>query len=257
MKKRILEVTFAGGILFPFVFLAMLSLGRRWVFPGLFPEEWTTAHWAALLGQQSELAVSLLQSLALSLGVATMATILSFWTSRAIAYHRHRGRWLLPAYLPYVFAPVILAACLQFYFIKLGLSGRLAGVLLAQLLITYPFGVIFFTSFWDERMRAIEQLTATLGGTPRQTVRRVVLPLARGALLTCFFQTFLISWFEYGLTTLIGVGKVQTLTVRVFLYVSEANTAYAALAACLLFLPPLVILWFNKRFVFVHQHPEE
>jgi putative spermidine/putrescine transport system permease protein len=49
---------------------------------------------------------------------------------------------------------------------------------------------------------------------------------------------------------LIGVGKVQTLTVRVFEYVNEANSYLAALSGVLLFVPPLLLLYVNKRFVF-------
>ncbi len=69
-------------------------------------------------------------------------------------------------------------------------------------------------------------------------------------LLICFFQTFLISWFQYGLTLLIGAGKVQTLPIKVYDYVNEANIFYAAMASCLLILPPAALLWVNKRFVF-------
>ena len=97
----------------------------------------------------------------------------------------------------------------------------------------------------------MEQLVATLGGNTWQTYTRVLLPMAKGALLVCFFQTFLISWFEYGLTRLIGVGKVQTLTLKVFQYVNEANIFYAALASILLAMPPILLLWINKKFVFV------
>lgn len=66
----------------------------------------------------------------------------------------------------------------------------------------------------------------------------------------CFFQAFLISWFEYGLTTLIGIGKVQTLTVKVFQYIGEANIFHAALASLLLALPPAGLLWVNKQVLF-------
>ncbi len=250
MLKHIVQIAFAALLLFPLFFMAALSLGEQWGFPEVLPKQWTLRHWRALAGRQSDLAGSVGLSLVISLSIATIATGLSFLTSKVIAYHRQRRQWLLLAYFPYVFAPVILAACLQHYFIVLGLSGKWYGVLLAQLLITYPFGVIFFTSFWNERMLAMEQLAATLGSTPRQTLVKVLLPVAKGALLVCFFQTFLISWFEYGLTMLIGVGKVQTLTVKVFLYVNEANIYYAAMASCLLFAPPVLLLWLNKRYIF-------
>jgi putative spermidine/putrescine transport system permease protein len=78
----------------------------------------------------------------------------------------------------------------------------------------------------------------------------VVLPVALPQLLVCFFQTFLISWFEYGLTTIIGVGKVQTLTLKVYQYIGEANIFYAALSSCIIVFPPAIFLWINKRFVF-------
>lgn len=249
-RLRFSNLVIILAILFPFAFLLMLSAGRRWPYPSLLPEEWTLNNWLSITGVQGGLGESLFLSLALSISIATVATLGSFWVSKQVAYHRWRRHWLLMAYLPYVFAPVILAACLQYFFIRTGLSGRIGGVALAQLFITFPYGLIFFTGFWTERMLSLEQLIATLGGNTWQAYTRVLLPVARGALLTCFFQLFLISWFEYGLTTLIGVGKVQTLTLKVFQYVNEANIFFAALASCLLAAPPIVLLWVNKRYVF-------
>ncbi|MBI1228067.1 MAG: ABC transporter permease subunit [Bacteroidetes bacterium] len=248
--KALAKYLLAAAVLFPFAFLLALSLGQNWRFPAVLPTTWTLENWHFLLASQSDLAQSLLRSLSISVGIATVATGLSFFTARHIAYHRWRERLLMVAYFPYVFAPVILAATLQFYFLRLGLAGKVGGVMLAQLFIAYPFGVILFTGFWNDRMRAMEQLSATLGGNGWQTFRRVLLPAAKGALLVCFFQTFLISWFEYGLTTLIGVGKVQTLTVKVFQYIGEANIFYAALAGVLLVLPLVGLLWVNKQMLF-------
>lgn len=248
--RTFLKYGFAAAVLFPFAFLLALSFGQNWRFPALLPSVWTPDNWQMLLASQSDLGQSLARSLGVSVSIAFTATGLSFFTAKHIAYHRLRERLLTVAYFPYVFAPVVLAATLQFYFIRLGLAGKTGGVMLAQLFLVYPFGVIFFTGFWNERMRAMEQLSATLGGNGWQTFRRVLLPGAKGALLVCFFQTFLISWFEYGLTTLLGVGKVQTLTVKVFQYIGEANIFYAALASVLLVLPPVVLLWVNKQVLF-------
>lgn len=236
----------AGAIwLLPFLLLLILSVGRQWVFPAALPQEWTLAYWAAAFDPGGSLNQSLWASLLMSLSIAAVATGLGFATSRQLA-----KRWLFLAYLPYAMAPVILAACLQHYFLVMGLSGKWGGVWMAQLCLAYPFAVIFFSAFWNRRMHEMEQLAQTLGAAPGQTFRKVLLPMSRGALLVCYFQTFLISWFEYGMTSLIGVGKVQTLTVKVFQYVQEANIFLAALAACLLFLPPAILLWINKRYLY-------
>jgi len=77
----------------------------------------------------------------------------------------------------------------------------------------------------------------------------VILLLSRGPFLVCFFQTFLISWFQYGLTVLVGSGQVETLPLRVYAYVNEANLGYAAVASGLLVLPPLILLWLNRQIV--------
>lgn len=250
MANRLIKYFFIGLLLFPFAFLLLLSLGRGWAYPDVLPQHWTVENWRFIWGIQAGLGRSALLSLSISLGIAGPVTLASFVVSKFIAYDRHQRRWLVLAYLPYVFAPVILAACLQGFFLRAELSGKVWGVMVAQLFITFPYGVIFFSGFWNEHMLAMEQLVATLGGTVRQAYARVLIPIARGALMTCFFQVFLISWFEYGLTTLIGVGKVQTLTLKVFQYVTEANIFYAALASCLLVMPPVVLLWLNKKYVF-------
>jgi putative spermidine/putrescine transport system permease protein len=247
--SRAAKIILIGLILFPFAFLLMLSLGRQWPYPALFPQQWSLENWAMILQGSEGLGNSAGISVLLSLCVAALSTTSSFWVSRHIAYHPKREAWLSMAYLPYVFAPVILAACLQFFFIVSGLYGTFGGVLVAQLFITFPYGVIFFSSFWNEQLLNMEQLVKTLGGNTRQAYAKVLIPVARGALMTCFFQLFLISWFEYGLTNLIGVGKVPTLTIRVFQYVNEANLFLAALASCLLILPPVLLLWVNRSVV--------
>jgi putative spermidine/putrescine transport system permease protein len=240
----------AGGVLLPFGVLAVLSLGRAWPYPAVLPEVSGAGAWALLFSAEGGLAADFGLSVGLALVVATLATALGFVTSRAVAYHPRRDRLLGLAYGPFVFSPVVYAACLHTYFIRLGLSGGVAGVGLGQLLVAYPFAVIFFTGFWNDNIRSLENVVLTLGGSPGQAYRRVLLPLARNLLGVCFFQTFLISWFEYGLTAFIGVGRVQTLTVKVYGYISEANPFLAALSSCLLVFPPLVLLWVNKRILY-------
>jgi len=145
---------------------------------------------------------------------------------------------------------VVFAVCLSYFFLKLGIFGSATGVIIAQYMISFPYALIFFSSFWGQRTKSYEELVATLGGNRWQAYLKVLLPLAKGMLLICFFQTFLISWFEYGLTSIIGVGKVQTLTVKVFLFIKEANFYYGALSCCLLIFPPVLLLYINKRYVF-------
>ena len=248
--KRILAILLVALFLFPFLFLVMLSFASNWRFPQILPSAIVPANWLTLFSVHSALFQGFALSLVISLAVASTVTALGFVTSRAVATHRWGARLLFFSYLPYIFAPVVYAACIYFFFVKSGMAGSAGGVILGQFLIAYPFSVIFFSGYWSGRLKDMEQLAATLGANPAQAFWRVILPVSKSMLMVCFFQTFLISWFEYGLTTIIGVGRVQTLTVKVYQYINEANPYLAAVASSLLIGPPAILLWFNKTYIF-------
>lgn len=236
--------------LLPVMILFLLSFSKNWMFPHILPKRFTTTNWAGLLLQGSNITGGFLTSLFIAVPVAVSATIAGFTTSRFISYHKKKKIFLLLAYLPFALSPVIFAACLRFYFIKINLAGNIAGVITAQLFIAFPYSVIFFTSFWNERVEQFRHLVNTLGGTDVYAFQKIIWPLAKPLCIVCFFQCFLISWFEYGLTNVIGFGKVQTLTISVFQFISEANIFQAALSCCILIIPPVILLWVNKKFIF-------
>ncbi len=253
MPKKILQYLFMLSIGFPLVFLLVLSLGKRWSFPFILPEEISFANWDFFQQGDGRLLQTFLLSTAISLVVASVVTALAFVVSKEIAYSKYRNTFLFLAYVPYLLSPVIMAVIFQYYFILTNLTGTFLGVVLAQFLIAFPFGILIYNNFWNKQIRELEALSYTLGSNRRQTFRKVLLPLSKNAIVLCFFQVFLISWFEYGLTNLIGTGKIRTLTVSVFNFINEANIFYAALACCLLVVPPMILLYINKRFIFVNR----
>ncbi|MEO0897545.1 MAG: ABC transporter permease subunit [Bacteroidota bacterium] len=251
MKKgpRFFIAIIGLGIAFPFLTLLLFSFMKGWFFPSISPTTWTLDYWIQLFQVEGELLQTSLTSILISIFVAFVSTLLGFFLGKWMATHPWRKWWLLLAYFPFVLSPVILAAGIQFFFIKFGLSGNFLGVLIAQLLIALPYAIIIYNGFWSPSMLDREKLARTLGGTAWQAFWRVSIPLSSGVILVVFFQTFLISWFEYGLTRLIGLGKVKTLTIQVFQFVTETNIFLAALSGVLLVVPPLILLWVNKRFV--------
>lgn len=234
-------------LLFPLGVLIYVSVVRQWTYPQFFDSQFTFEHWGNTLGGQNQLVGSFFLSAGIALLIAFSCTFFGFVLSRYLMYSRLGHRLLALAYFPYLIAPVILGAMLQFYFIRTGLSGKLAGVLLAQFLFVFPYAVLFFSGFWNDRTRNLEGQAATLGASNWQILRKVLVPAGREWLVICFFQCFLISWFEYGITSLIGIGKVPTLTIQTMQYVGEANPYVAAVAACLMVLPLVALLAVNRK----------
>jgi putative spermidine/putrescine transport system permease protein len=249
MKKAIVLALFIVFLL-PFAYFLVASLATNYRFPLLLPESWTSEYWQQLFQKNNTVGNSILTSFLIATTTATLATSIGFGVSKTLAYHEKKRVFEVLSYLPYAFSPVIFAYCLNFFFHKSNLTGEVAGVILAQFLLTFPFAIILFLQHWNAELRAAEQLTYTLGGTVWQAFRRVLLPMSKPILMLCFFQTFLISWFEYGLTSVIGLGKVPTLTIKVYQFIGESNVYFAALASCLLAFPPLILWWVNRKLVF-------
>ncbi len=249
IRKNITLVLIAIGCILPVAILLALSFAQHWVYPHLLPNTFTSEAWSYIFKKGNNITSSIFTSLMIALAVAGLSTTAGFFTSRLIAYHKKKNILLFLAYMPFILSPVIFAVCLKYFFIKLNLSGTVAGVILAQLIIAFPYATIVLTSFWNLRIQQYQMLVHTLGGSDQYAFAKVVYPLAVPMLLVCFFQCFLISWFEYGLTLIIGFGRVQTLTLRVFQFLTEANIFYAALSCCLLIIPPTILLWINKKFI--------
>ena len=246
MKK----LTYAIVTLFlvlPLLAVLYLSVVTQWSFPALWDAEFTLRGWSHVFRSGDGLGNSLLLSLFISSLIASLATVFGFMASKELMFTPRFTRLLSLAYYPYLIAPVVLGSMLQYYFIRLGLSGSLGGVLLAQGLFIVPYSVLLLSTFWNERIRQTAFQASTLGASTRQLFVTILIPMARPWLILCYAQCFLISWFEYGITQVIGVGKVPTLTIRTMQFVREADPHQAARAAGLMVLPVILLLIVNQR----------
>ncbi len=247
LRYRILIWLLASVLVFPVLVLLWLSLVQKWAYPQLWDSFFTIQNWQQAITGGRGIGESLLFSLLFSAIIAVGSTFLGVFCSQIIQYHPKRSTLLSLAYYPYFIAPVVLGSMLQYYFLRWGLVGSWLGVAVAQLLFVFPYAVIFFSGFWSLRVKDLQSQALTLGATPTQAFRRIVLPMAKPWIVVCLFQCFLISWFEYGITQLIGVGQVPTLTIRVIQLVKEANPYLAAVASLLMALPPLLLLAINRQ----------
>jgi ABC-type spermidine/putrescine transport system permease subunit II len=240
----------AFAALLPLVLLAWFSLTSGWLFPQILPGNFDFGRWGEVMTGYGGLLASALVSAAIAFPVAALSTVFGFVTARTVAYSPHREQFMFMAYLPFAMSPVILSLCLLYLFLAMDLVGTITGVILAQMMSTFAFAVIFFASYWTRRARNLEQLVLSLGGTIFEAFSRVLIPASIGPLTFCFFQTFMLSWFQYGLPLVIGAGKVQTLPVKVFSFLGEASPHYASMAAVMLIVPPLLLLWINRKYLF-------
>lgn len=246
LSKSGLLVIISTLVLLPIAILLYISFTKSWFYPNLLPESWSGEAWKSV-GLSAGLLKILVKSLLLSLTVSLVSTSFAFLISKQISAYKKADKLFSLAYLPYAFSPVIYAFCIQFVFIQAGLKGSYSGVFLAQLLITLPFAVLLFAKHWTLQLKNIESLSFSLGASKSQTWFKVILPISRQIIVLSLLQTFLISWFDYGMSWVIGSGVVETLSLRLFQYISESNVAFSAMASLTLIVPPMIILLFQHK----------
>ena len=247
MRKYIFPVFIAFMLILPFLYLPVLSAAGAWKYPSLVPESWSAAHWDRLLASRDGILPVVTLSVILSGSVALLVTVTGFIFGRLLAGCSGKRQIQAAGYLAYAFSPVIYAYCLQFFFLKAGISGTIAGVIIVQFLLFFPFSVIYFISHWGRNMVSLEELCFTLGSSRRTAWRMALIPVSVPALRTAFLQIFVFSWFDFGLTQVIGQGRVSTLSLTVWQYLAEADPYIAAAGSCLLLLPPAILMLLNEK----------
>ncbi|MDH5609582.1 MAG: ABC transporter permease [Cyclobacteriaceae bacterium] len=226
----------------PLWMLPFFWMAADWPFPNLFPTTYTVRSLAGIPG----LGQSIGLSLAISLSGALISTLTGFILSKEVAYHRHHHHFLLIGYLPLLLSPVLYAMSLFYFFIMFGLDATVVGIMLGQQLILLPYAFILCMGHWTDTFANYLQLTENYGANRIQKVRYLLFPMSKKLLFLCLFQTFLISWFDFAITSYIGVGQVKTLTVLVYQYLLEADYYFAAGISALIIYPPVLLLIFNR-----------
>ncbi|MFT4737008.1 MAG: putative spermidine/putrescine transport system permease protein [Paraglaciecola sp.] len=247
MRKGYRYIAWVAAIT-PVIALLYLTVVAQWTYPQLLLPNFTLSHWGALF-TSGQLMSSLLLSFGIASFLAVIGTGFGFWvTWQLLHLSDHRGMISL-AFYPYLIAPVVLGAMLNYYFLRWGLTGTIGGVMIAQSLTILPFSALLMSTFWSARIQSLSFQASTLGASPKQVLQNVLLPMAKPWLTLSLVQCFLISWFEFGITRLVGVGKVETLTVSSMLFIKEANPHQAAVAATLMIIPLLLLFLFNYRLI--------
>ena len=235
--RRVLSAVMA---LFPFALLAGLTVTWTDGWPSL-------AHWTVLGTSGIPVLEGLGTSAGIALVVAAISTVLGTGTARAM----HGSRWrsvLLPlAWLPWAVSPVIAGILFMVVYLRAGIDGTVLSVMLAHLVFSGAYAVVLMDGFWRRDVSRLEEIGRTLGASGHGLFMRVLWPALRRPVMLVFAQTFLISWFQYGVTLLVGAGRVQTLPVLVFGFVGEANVYLAAMASLLLVIPPMFLLWITRN----------
>ena len=235
MARRLPAGIVTAAIVLPLSVLLVQAFADSWQGPALLPQRWGLRGFEVALGEGPGAALAT----SLAVGVATTVAALAIaWPAARVLGERrlrHPGAVFLLLALPLLVPPYAVGTGLTEWFLRLGLTGTLAGLVFAHLTLVLPYTVLLLLSGFGSDLRGLEEMGRAAGLSGVQRLRWVTLPVVRPTVAATALLAFLVSWSQYGTSLAVAPAR-PTLPVVLLPFVGADPQAAAALS--LLFLAP-------------------
>ncbi|HAZ09176.1 MAG TPA: ABC transporter [Elusimicrobia bacterium] len=218
-----------------------------------FPERVTAGHFTTVLGATDSagrwlFGRNLLASLAVSTATTIVGLLLAVTAAYALSRFRFPGRrsGLQALLMSQMFPATLMLIPIYSILQKLRLLNSLGGLVLVYSTTSLPFCVWMLKGYFDTIPRDLEEAALMDGATAWQAFMRVVLPLARPALVVTALFSFMTAWNEFILAaTLLNDASLFTLPVALQRLVGEYKVEWGQFAAgALVVSAPVMALFF-------------
>ena len=231
IMTAILLAMIYGFVLLPLIVVVACSLTAGELMQ--FPPQGLSLRWFVRFFHDE----GFVQALTLSIRVAVVTTIaVTILASMAALGRRalsaHARRWLQIALtMPLLLPELLTAIGLLFFLYPIGLGKTLLGLQIAHIVVTLPFAFLAVTAALDQVDPALEEASASLGGSAWQTFWWVVQPLIRAGMTTGALLSFVTSFDMFTVSFLLKPVGGNTLPLALFDYLSYDFDPTAAAAA--------------------------
>jgi ABC-type spermidine/putrescine transport system permease subunit II len=153
----------------PLVVLPVRALAETWRAPSLLPQTWSTRGFAVLGASGTRAGEAVTNSLVVALGTVLVALLLGWPAARSLAA-APRGRRLVATVvlaLPLLVSPFATGVGLTEWFIRIGLTDTIVGLVLAHLVYVLPYVVLLLAPAFSHGVDDLEEAAAVLGAQQR------------------------------------------------------------------------------------------
>jgi multiple sugar transport system permease protein len=197
---------------------------------------------------------NVLTSLIVGVGTAALALIVAVPAAYALAKYRLRVTLILVSSLlvAQIVPSIVLATSLFIIFHWIHLVNTYPGLIIADGTYAIPFAILVLRAFFFSLPNEVMQAARVDGASEWQTFRRIVVPLARSAVITVAVFAFLNGWgdFIFALTVLNGT-TIVPVTLGIYTYLGNYSTQWGAVMAAAAFamVPAAVMLGVAQRYI--------
>ena len=255
-------------ILFPIYWILLTSVrpvDEILAYPPKFLPDLTpasTRHSATVLSgkmgsstNQYGLPTFFLNSVILSVTTTAVTVFISLFTAYGLVRVRFRGRNLAShlILLCYLVPGIALMIPMFTIAVQLRLNNTLAGVILFQIAMNLPLGIWFAKAFIQGIPESLEEASRLDGCNRIQVIQKIILPLAVPGLVVVGFNTFLSSWNDYLLPSiLIDKEGLKPLMVGLYIYFNQnigIIWGEAMASAVITMIPVFFIFFYFQKYI--------
>lgn len=238
-------------IILPLAVVAIWSVSQNWRFPNLLPDGFSSRGLDVIM---TPMVIStLFSSISISVVVAIVSTIIGTLTARALVFYDFAFKNVVKFInlLPLMIPASAFAMGIHIFFIKMGLSDTIVGVILIHLICGLPYSVNIMTDMTSSVGKKIEEQAMLLGATPTKAFFHTNFYALIPAFVTSFSMTYIISFSQYFITLIIGGGNVKTLSTIMMPYIQGGDRtisgAYSMIFIVATLLVFFVVQWVSKK----------
>ena len=242
-------------VLFPVYAIIVGSFeSTNTLFSGTFywlPHAATLDNYRTVVHAQS---ANVVTSLVVGLGTALLALVVAVPAAYALSKYRLRVTVILVSSLliAQIVPSIVLATSLFIVFHRINLVNSYPGLIIADGTYAVPFAILVLRAFLFSLPNELLYAARVDGATEWQTFRKIVIPLARSAVITVAVFAFLAGWgdFIFALTILNGSG-IEPITLGIYTYLGNYSTDWGAVMAAGVFamVPAGILLVVAQRYI--------
>lgn len=216
-----------------------------------FPPQGASFRWFVQLWHTPLLLTAFARSLAVALVVTPVTAALA--TTAALGYERmRRGSRRATATLfqaPLIVPQLVFGIALLSVFSRTGLYGTYLGLVLAHVVVTFPFFLRPLQASLVTRERSLEEAAAVLGASPLRVFLTVTVPSIRAGLMSGAVFAFIVSFDQFSVSLFVVNSKTQTLPVAIYNYLFQNSDPTVAAVSTVVILLGLLAAVTTHRLV--------
>ncbi len=222
--------------------------------PEIIPNHPTIQNYWNVL-QTSKMYTAFFNSVLVTIVVVLMTLLISVLAGYGLSRYHFKGHRAIRLILLFgqMVPSVVLVIPLYFMFSSMHLLDTLPALIIADMALTIPMGVIMLSAFLQSVPKQLEEAARIDGTTQLGALFRVILPIAKPGMISVSIYTFIHAWEEFLFALNLTVsGTKRTLPIAISTFAGEFSVDWGATmaAAAIVALPVLLLfLSCNRYFV--------